>query len=541
MKRWIAALLILVLLTGTLSACGSDDSVDRSFFFPLASQPKSLDPQICGDPDTAQAVGSLFEGLVRMDENGQIQPGVASSMEVSSDALTYTFHLRPDAKWHVIKNFSIFYGENCEKNLEIPVTAEDFVFTFQRIFTATTNTPGADTLFAIHNAQEVYSGEITLLELGVKALDAQTLVISLDRPCGDLLTLLTQPICAPCNRLFFEMTKGKYGLGVSYTMCNGPFYLSKWNIDSNFILRRNPDYKGDLEVVPSALNYYFNSDPESYIRRVNEGIYDAAPIRKEYLNYLSTDTKKIEIRNITCGLAFNCNDPMLSNSSFRMALCSAFSAETLNIEGKTPAKGILPSGCVIGGENYRSLAGDADFPEENRDRAQLFMQFALRELDVSSVTLTILCTAEYEMSLRKVIQHWQKIFGVSVAASTKVCTLQELESAQHSGDYQIAFMPITATSSSAIRTLYNLSSGEKSVFGLEDPEYDGYIRSMLTSPSAVSAAACCKRAESYLIRTGVFYPLFEDTSVVAVYRGADGITCTPCGEYVQFTAARKLD
>ena len=139
-------------------------------------------------------VSSMYEGLVRMGEDGTIRPGVAQSMDVSEDGLTYTFHLRPDAKWHIIKNFKYIYGEGCEKNLELPVTAEDFVFAFQRIFTASTNTPGVQTLYAIRNAQEIHDGEVTLLELGVKAADAQTLVITLNSPSADFLTMLS--LCA---------------------------------------------------------------------------------------------------------------------------------------------------------------------------------------------------------------------------------------------------------------------------------------------------------------------------------------------------------
>lgn len=540
MKRWIAGLLSLVLLF-CLAACGGDKTADRSFFYPLSSEPKSLDPQICGDADTAIAVGSLYEGLVRMGADGTIRPGVAQSMDVSENGMTYTFHLRPQARWHIIANFKDIYGKDCEKNLELPVTAEDFVFAFQRIFSALTNTPGADTLYAIRNARAVHEGKLTMLELGVRAADAQTFVIELERPSSDLLTLLTQPICAPCNRFFFESTKGKYGLGLAYTMCNGPFYLHRWNTETNLSLWRNPDYVGETAVIPSAVSLVFNSDKSSYARRVSDGTYDGAPIEPEYLADLSSDVRLEYVRNTVWGLAFNCTDPVLSNTYLRMALCSAFSAETLEMPDKTVARGILPSGCRVSGENFRETAGTAEFPEENDDRALLFMQFALKELEQSTVTLQILCTAEYETGLRRIIQRWQKLFGVTVAASTSVCTREELLKARSDGSYQIAFLPVSADSSSAVQCLYAFFNEDGGAFGTDSTDFSGYLQAALSAPNAASAAASCLQAESYLIRTGVFYPLFDDARVFAFYSGAQDIDLTPCGEAISFVRARKTD
>ncbi|MBQ7547575.1 MAG: peptide ABC transporter substrate-binding protein [Clostridia bacterium] len=539
MKRWIAGLLAALLLFA-LSACGGDKSADRSFFYPIASEPKSLDPQICGDADTAQVVGSLYEGLVRMGSDGSILPGVAGSMEVSDDGLVYTFHLRPNAKWHIISNFKDIYGKDCEKNLELPVTAEDFVFTFQRIFSASTGTPGAHTLYAIRNAKPVHEGKVTPLELGVHAADPYTLVIELEKPSSDFRTLLAQPICAPCNRFFFESTKGKYGLGLAYTMCNGPFYLHRWNVDTSLVLWRNPDYAGDAPVVPAAVSFMINNDRSGYARRVSDGTYDGAPIEPAYMPELDGSVHIENVPNIVRGLAFNCADEQLQNAYLRMALCSAFSHDTLEMPEKTAAQGILPAACRVSGEDYRTAAGRAEFPEENPDRALLFMQFALKEMQTNRVTVNIACTAEYETAMRRIIQRWQSVFGVTVAASTEVCEADELLRRQQKGDYQIAFVPVQAVSTSAVQSLYAFT-GDGSAFGLDSPEYAGYMQAALTAPSPQSAAACCLKAESYLIRTGVFYPLFDDTSCFAFYAGAQNITLTPCGDMINFMSARKTD
>ena len=129
---------------------------------------------------------------------------------------------------------------------------------------------------------------------------------------------------------------------------------------------------------------------------------------------------------------------------------------------------------------------------------------------------------------------------MTVAASTEVFTEEELLKMQQKGEFQIALVPVRAVSTSAVQSLYALT-GDGSGFGLKSPEYAGYMQSALTAPSPQSAAACCLKAESYLIRTGVFYPLFDDTSCFAFYAGAQDIDLTPCGDMIGFMRARKTD
>ena len=285
----------------------------------------------------------------------------------------------------------------------------------------------------------------------------------------------------------------------------------------------------------------FNDDPSGYARRVNDGTYDAAPIRPEYIGDLDDSTRVQNVQNIVRGLAFNCRDELMQNAYLRMALCSAFSPQSLEIEDKLPAEGILPSVCRVSGENYREAAGKAELLEENAERAQLFMQFALKETEQTHISVQILCTAEYETAMRRIIQCWQKVFGVLVAASTAVCTEEELQKAQRNGDFQIALVPIQATSTSAMQSLYDFTHDEDNGLGVTNEVFDGYMQAALTAPSPQSAAMCCRQAESYLIRTGVFYPLFAESSCFAFYPGAVDILLTPCGDNVSFIRARKTD
>ena len=94
---------------------------------------RSLDPQLVQENTAAQIVIDLFEGLIWLDENGQVQPAQAEKWTVSDDGKIYTFSLR-DAKW----------------SDGTPVTAQDFVLGWQRAVDPKFGSPNASYLSKAH-------------------------------------------------------------------------------------------------------------------------------------------------------------------------------------------------------------------------------------------------------------------------------------------------------------------------------------------------------------------------------------------------------
>ncbi|MBN0840129.1 oligopeptide ABC transporter substrate-binding protein OppA, partial [Pseudomonas aeruginosa] len=107
----------------------------------------------------------LFEGLLNTSpKDGHPIPGVAESWD-NKDFKVWTFHLRKDAKWS--------NGE--------PVTAQDFVYSWQRLVDPKTTSPFAwfAALAGIANAQNIIDGKAAPETLGVTAVDAHTLRVQL--------------------------------------------------------------------------------------------------------------------------------------------------------------------------------------------------------------------------------------------------------------------------------------------------------------------------------------------------------------------------
>lgn len=197
------------------------------------TDPEDLDPQITTGLPEHRIHMALFEGLVNHDPvNLQPIPGVAESWEISDDGLSYTFHLRSNARWS--------NGD--------PVTADDFVFSYRRMLTPSFGAEYAYMLYVVENAQLYHQGELTdFSKVGFVAQDPHILRISLKAPTPYFLSLINHNSWYPVH----PPTILKYGpadrLGTRWTrpgnhVGNGPFVLLDWNVSDVVVVEKNPLY-----------------------------------------------------------------------------------------------------------------------------------------------------------------------------------------------------------------------------------------------------------------------------------------------------------
>ena len=148
-KRIVSVLLCLCLILPA-AGCGMGYKADGEFTYLLPGNLNSLDPQTASGAAAQLVIGSLFEGLCRIDSEGEVVPGVAERWESRNNDTEFTFHLRRDAQW----------------SDGSPVTAQDFLFAIQRALQPETGTPAVDDLFAIQGARAIYHGEAGMETLG---------------------------------------------------------------------------------------------------------------------------------------------------------------------------------------------------------------------------------------------------------------------------------------------------------------------------------------------------------------------------------------
>ncbi|QKG80589.1 ABC transporter substrate-binding protein [Tenuifilum thalassicum] len=184
----------------------------------------TLDPAYARNLSLIWPVSQLFNGLVQFSDSLTVEPAIAKSWEVSTDGLTYTFHLRNDVFFH---NSPAFKG-----GLGRKVTADDFVYSFNRILDPKTASPGMWVLGVLDTS---YPG----FKNGCFAPNDSTFVLKLRKPFPPFLGLLCMPYCyvVPHEAItFYGKDFGHHPVGT------GPFFFKLWRDGERLVLRKNKKY-----------------------------------------------------------------------------------------------------------------------------------------------------------------------------------------------------------------------------------------------------------------------------------------------------------
>ena len=175
----IFTVIVLCVSTAVFSSCQRKNisPSEQTIYYRVTDEPVTLDPQIADDNPSRLVIMNIFEGLTRLDENDNAVQGVADSWKADISKMEYTFHIRENAKW----------------SDGSPLTAQDFVYGFQRLFSAKTGSATAKELFCIKNSEKVRNNELDISELGVYAENENTLKIKLEYLDPQFTALLAEP------------------------------------------------------------------------------------------------------------------------------------------------------------------------------------------------------------------------------------------------------------------------------------------------------------------------------------------------------------
>lgn len=222
------------------------------------SEPQSLDPhKIEGVPESALA-RDLFEGITIVGPDGEILPGSATSWE-NKDFTVWTFKIREDAKWS--------NGD--------PVTAQDFVYSWQRLADPNTASPYESYLQYAHivNIDDIIAGKKKPTELGVKALDNNTLEITLSEAVPYLPKLLAHSSMSPVNQKVIEKFGEKWTQPANF-VGNGAYVLKNWTVNERIELERSPTYWDNKNTVINKVTFLPISSEVTDVNRYRAGEID---------------------------------------------------------------------------------------------------------------------------------------------------------------------------------------------------------------------------------------------------------------------------
>ena len=534
MPKKILSLFLALVAAISLCACGG--SSEDILILPIESDPICLDPQVADSKEAKLMIANCFEGLVRLDKDYKIIPGVAESWEISKDGLTYTFKLRKDTHWKLLNSFEDVLPEGYKDTYRTQVIAADFVYGISRALDPATQAGDAEKLFSIKNASAVNSGKQPTSALGISAQDDSTLVITLERADPDFLRILALPVAMPCHEEFFKATHAKYCLDLKYTFCNGPFYLSRWAEDNTLSMYKNDEYKGNVKVNPDELYFYVNTEEASVVKKIRQRTYDCAFLSEAAKNELSDNDKlsNYSTENMIYGLCFNCSDSVLSDEDMRRALAMVTKTSELTANSDNAfTKGIVPD-CVRYGENsYREAAGNVSGIAYNEQQALTLWKKGLKKLDITTAEVVITCAEENAPLMQQTIQNWQRVFSTSILAKVEVKTAEQISTMIYNTSYQVLYHKITTDSSTVTDTLKKFTSDSSSnIFGFADKNYDKTVNSIITTYSGAAKLNGCVNAEKYILDKAVFLPMLGGSSYAVVNKGVDGLYFAPAFESV---------
>ncbi|HBY1516177.1 TPA: oligopeptide ABC transporter substrate-binding protein OppA [Klebsiella aerogenes] len=258
------ALLVLGLLGSTATAMaaqvpqGTELAAKQELVRNNGNEPASLDPHKVESDVEFNITSDLFEGLVSVSPQGEIQPRLALKWE-NKDNLVWTFHLRPGITW----------------SDGTAITAQDIVWSWQRLVTPTTASPYASYPGNMHivNARDISEGKQPPETLGVKALDDTTLQVTLNQPNAAFLAMLAHPSLVPIDKVLVERFGDKW-TKPEHIVTSGPYTLSKWVVNERIVAQRNPKYWDNEHTVINKVTYLPITSEAADVNRYKAGEID---------------------------------------------------------------------------------------------------------------------------------------------------------------------------------------------------------------------------------------------------------------------------
>lgn len=263
---------VTLLASGVLAACsgsGSSAKGEKTFSYVYETDPDSLNYLTTGKAAVANITSNVVDGLMENDRYGNFVPSMAEDWAVSQDGLTYTYTIRKDAKWYTSE------GEEYAA-----VKAQDFVTGLKY---AADNKSEALYLVqdSIKGLDAYVKGEVKdFSEVGIKAIDDQTVQYTLNKPESFWNSKTTMGVLAPVNEEFLTSKGSDFAKATdpSSILYNGPFLLKSLVAKSSVEFEKNPNYwdKDNVHIDKVKLSFWDGQDNNKLAENFKDGSFSMA-------------------------------------------------------------------------------------------------------------------------------------------------------------------------------------------------------------------------------------------------------------------------
>ena len=483
----------------------------------LGSEPTSLDSTVATYSHDFLILNNIQEGLIRVGLDGStVEPGMAESWEVSPDGTKYTFKLR-DAKWsngEPVTANDFEYGWKLAIN---PKTGSQYGFIF-----GATNVAGANEFHGMSPDSSDADIQAAADKVGVKAIDAKTLEVTLSAPSAFFLNLIGFCSFFPVNQAYYEsLEAGAYGTDPDKILYNGPFKLTEWVHDQSIKLEKNENYWDAETVKIETINYAMVTDSNTSFNLYLSGELDSVGIPAQFLEQYKEDPNAVfEPDTVTFWLYTNLKregdkGDYLRNKNFRQALGLALNRQQMIdvVFGGTRMKaaGLVPPGIAgATGKDYRDEYPNIQVAEDAA-KAKELVELAKQEVNKPLPTFELLMgEGDTALKLSQVMQESWKQAGIEFTINQQPAKIaKELRVAFN---YDIAWTGWGAdyNDPSSFMDLY-VSDNPFNEIGFNNARYDELVKGASKELDNAKRMAMFAEAEQLII---------DDASIIPVYHSA---------------------
>lgn len=565
-KRTLAMLLAGVMCVGLLAGCGgskpseapsaapssepSAAPADEPFEITLniASEPQSIDPALNSAVDGAIMINHMFEGLMKWKDSGveangsdgtatnaELTYGQAESYEKVENAdgtVTYTFTLRDDAKWSDGK----------------PVTAGDFVYSWQRLVNPETAADYNYMIDCVVNANEIMAGEMDPSELAVSAPDDRTFVVTIAAELPYFTELCAFPATFPVRQDIIEAKGDQWTFDTASYIGNGAYKMTEWEHNSKIVMEPNAEYYDVANLGPDKITFKLMDDQNAMLSGFRSGELDfieEAP-QAELAGLIASGEMKIVDYIGTYYVCYQTqkapfDDPRV-RKAFTLAIDRTYIVNQVTQSGQVEASGFVPAGIYdaagASGDDFRTTGGDyyaetdADYEANCEEARRLLAEAGYPNGEGFPVVEYLYNTSEAHKAVGEALQFmWEEELGVTVTLNNQewATFLQT----RKNGDYSIARNGWIADYNDPMTFLDMwVTGGGNNDAQYSNPKYDELIRAAKLSTDPAERMDLMHQAEDLLMgEDGVLGPIYFYTQKYMVSDRIDGMFYTPLGYF----------
>ncbi|WNN42577.1 ABC transporter substrate-binding protein [Winslowiella toletana] len=494
---------------------GTDLAAQQSVVINNGTEVASLDPHKTEGVPESSIILNLLEGLVSNDNYGHLVPGVAERWE-NQGGKVWTFWLRDDARWS--------NGE--------PVTAQDFVWSWQRLVDPKTASPYASYVQYAHieNVDDIINGKKPVSALGVKALDDRRLQVTLSEPVPYLLSMLAHTAMKPVNRHAVE-SYGEQWTRPEHYVGNGAYTLGNWVVNEKIVLKRNPQYWNNSKTVIEQGTFLPIASEVSDVNRYRSGEIDITnsaippdlyPMLKKQLG------QQVRVSPYLCTFYYEINNQRAPftdarvRTALKLTLDRDIIAEKIMGQGQIPAYGLTPpftEGASLTPPSWFTLTQ----AERNAKAKALLAEAGYSADKPLKFTLLYNTSDQNKKQAIAAASMWKKNLGADVALQNQ--EWKTLLTARHNGEFDV----VRATWCSDYNepsTFLNmlLSDSSTNTAFYKSPAFDQLMAKSLTAGDDRARAAIYQQAENQLDNDSAIIPVYYRVSVRLVKPWVGGYT-----------------